>query len=295
MTKEIQEVKELTAVADEIGLVESKAAPIVANFQDFFQQAVEKRVKAMALTVTSENQVDKMAEAREARLDIRRIRIDCEKRRKELKEASLKTGRLIDGMANVIKGMIEPTEEHLEKQEKYAEIKEDECNEKARAEREKQLAPYVDDVSMYNLKDMAPEAFDILLKGAVSEFERIKNEQEEKERERIAEEERIKIEQETIRKENDQLKKEAEEKEKALAEERAEREKAESERLKKEQQENEKRQAAEKKAEQERIRLEKEAEEKAGDKKLFEEVKAEFTNIQSAWVEIVRLRKLIGE
>lgn len=229
MTKDIQEVKGLVEVAESVGLEEKKAQPMVDNFQQFFQDAVEKKVKAMELTVTSETQIEKMQQARDLRLDIKKVRIDCEKKRKELKEDSLKTGRLIDGMSNVIKGMIEPTEEHLLKQEKYAEIKEDERKEKKRLEREKQLSPYVEEVALYNLKDMTDEAFNILLRGAVSEDERIKAEDAESERQRIAEEERKRLEQEQIVKENEELKKQSAEKDDLIRKERAEQERKQKE------------------------------------------------------------------
>lgn len=103
------------------GLEVSKANFILENFQDYFKIADEWKAKSMALVVTDENDKATMKMAREGRLFLRAKRIDVENARKKLKEQSLREGKAIDGIANVLKALIEPIEEYLSEQENFAE------------------------------------------------------------------------------------------------------------------------------------------------------------------------------
>lgn len=175
-------MQSLELVVRENGLDKSKADFLLEKFQDAFRLASDWELKAKMLTVTRDDQVAEMKMAREGRLFLKQKRIDIEKTRKEMKEQSLREGKAIDGIANILKALIEPIESFLEKQEKFLEIKEAEKREELRLEQLKQ-----------------------------AEEERIakaKAEAEERERQRI-EKEKIKL-------ENERLKKDAEEKAKAL-------------------------------------------------------------------------------
>src|SRR5687768_4533866 len=96
---------------------DSESAVLLQTFEPFFREAQQWRNKAMAIQVTCAEDVLRISEARKARLALKEIRVNVEKRRKELKEESLRKGKAIDGMANVVKFLIVPIEEHLEKQE----------------------------------------------------------------------------------------------------------------------------------------------------------------------------------
>lgn len=204
-----QQDSQLTVIAKENGIEEGKIDALLSNFSTGFQKAKKIVEECKNIEITSEDQTDEMATARESRLKLKNIRVEIEKTRKTLKEQSLREGRAIDGMANIIKALIVPVEEHLEKQEKFIEIKIKERKLARQAERIEKLSRYVEDVSLYNLEDMEDEAFDKLLANTKKAFEDEKKAQEEAEKERkIAEEERLK-EQERIRKENERLKAEA--------------------------------------------------------------------------------------
>ena len=58
-----------------------------------------------------------MQEARIARLALRDIRIQADKTRKALKEESLRYGKAVQGVYNVIEYLITPIEKHLEERE----------------------------------------------------------------------------------------------------------------------------------------------------------------------------------
>jgi len=65
-----------------------------------------------------------LAKVHEARMDIKRRRVDVEKVRKELKEDSLQFGRAVDAEAKRIVALLEPIETHLQNEEdKIANIK----------------------------------------------------------------------------------------------------------------------------------------------------------------------------
>lgn len=251
---------QLVVAVKETGLKPNKVESLLENFADDFNKAKKLVNASKDIVVTDESQVDKMAKAREARLELKNVRIDVEKTRKELKEESLREGKAIDGASNLIKALIIPVEKHLEKQEKYAEVKELERIEKRHSERISKLLKYVEDVNPYNLKDMSDGAFDKLLKTSKAAHEaevaaEKKAEDERLDQEKKAEENRIKIENE-----NKRLKKEAEEREKKVSAEK----KADEIKLKEEQEKRGKAEAklkAEKKAQEEKKRAVREADE----------------------------------
>jgi len=221
----------------------TKAEIIVKQFSGFLEEARTWEAKAKSIVIKDVSQTQEMQEAREARLALKTIRVNAENKRKELKEQSLREGKAIDGISNVIKAVIVPIEEHLEKQEKFVEIQEEQRKEKINLDRISQLQPYVEDVSVYNLKEMSEAGFNQLLNGAKVALEA------QKEAERKAEEERLRIaeeerkEQERIKEENEKLRKEAEAREKEIAKERA---KVEAERKKAEEEQRKEREAREK-------------------------------------------------
>ena len=218
--------KQLTTIAEENGLEKTQAQVILGKFTNFFEQAKEWETKAKTLVITDISQVEEMKQAREGRLILKKIRTEAENTRKDLKERSLREGKAIDGIANVIKALIVPIEEHLEKQEKFIENIENERKEKINADRIAQLVQYVgEDVNLYNLKEMSQEGFVKLLETSKIVFESQKEAEKKAEEERIKKEKEEKAEQERIKKENDRLKKEAEAREKELVKERAEQEK----------------------------------------------------------------------
>ena len=126
---------QLQVIVKESGLEQSKAKYILDNFQNYFEVADEKAKKAKTLVVTNETQKAEMQMARTGRLFLREKRIAIEKARKGLKEQALREGKAIDG--NVLKALIIPIEEYLERQEKFVEIQEDKKREALRLEAEK--------------------------------------------------------------------------------------------------------------------------------------------------------------
>ncbi len=129
----------LQLIIKDSGLKSTKARRLLENFKDYFDIAEEWEIKAKALIVTNESQTADMQMARIGRLFLREKRIAIEKIRKELKEQSLREGKAIDGIANILKSLIVPIEEHLMKQEKFIEIRDAEIAEQKRIEGERLL------------------------------------------------------------------------------------------------------------------------------------------------------------
>ena len=130
---------ELEIIIEQNALEPSKAKYILEQFQGFFGVADEWAAKAKTLVVTNASQTTEMELAREGRLFLRDKRIAIEKARKDLKEQSLREGKAIDGISNVLKALIVPIEEYLERQEKFVELQEEAKLEVKRQEIERRM------------------------------------------------------------------------------------------------------------------------------------------------------------
>jgi len=165
--------------------------------------------------------------SRAFRLKLRETRIEIEGTRKRLKEDSMRTGKAIDGMANILKYIIEPVEEQLEAHEKAAERAEAARIESIRIDRHKQLAAVGVDGTFYNLGALPENAFAQLMEASravhTAKIEAARKADED----RAAKEAAEAAERERIRLENERLKKEAAEREAAMQAERKARAKAE--------------------------------------------------------------------
>jgi hypothetical protein len=158
-----------------------------------------------------------MKMAREARLALREIRINADKLRKELKEDSLRYGRAVQGVYNVIETNISPIEKHLEAQEKFKEIYDMQQREAIRAEREAlriEREALAFDVRHYmfaniSLGEITQDDFEKLLNVAKLQKKDAEDAAEKAESDRIAKEQAEAMERERLRVENEQLKAEA--------------------------------------------------------------------------------------
>lgn len=131
---------DLQVIVKESGLVGSKAKYILENFQNYFEIAAEWEAKAKTLVVTNPFQKNEMAQAREGRLFLREKRLAIENSRKKMKEDVLREGKAIDGIANVLKALIEPIEAYLDSQEHFVEIENKKKEEAFRLKVEKRIA-----------------------------------------------------------------------------------------------------------------------------------------------------------
>jgi len=248
-------------------------------FEPFFLQANEWAEKANKLVVTDISQVQEMKQAREARLALKEIRVSADKTRKSLKEDSVRYGKAVQGVYNVIDFLIVPIEKHLEQQEKFAEIQEAKIKDQLKEDREAELEPYREFVPFVDLREMGQEDYFKLLVGAKLQAKNKEEVELKAEADREAKEKADAIEQQRVAKEYtkllakvdaDKKKADAEQKKreaeaKILAEAEQEKREALEAKVKIEQEANTKIQAelkAKDEAEKERLRLEQEAKER---------------------------------
>lgn len=237
--------KKNTAIqAYESGLTTERHNQLASEFNSVVEGMSDLIETSKSIAVKDSTDIESIKQARETRLKLKNIRVEVEKKRKELKEGSLREGRAIEGMANLVKFVIVPVEEKLQKMEdiakREAELKLRELVE----DRTGKLQAFEVDCQHFNLEDMSPEAFAALLasseagyiakkKAEKEEIDRIEAERKQKEKEAADKEKKRKAEEERMAEENAKLKAEketaeaeAKEKEAAI---QAEREKAEKE------------------------------------------------------------------
>jgi hypothetical protein len=186
------------------GLEPATEKSLKETFLTYFEQAEEWRSKALAIQVANVDDKESMKAAKAARLELKSIRCAAENARKKLKEDSLRKGRAIDGIYNMLEFAIKPLEDHLEAQEKYAVRLEVERMEKRRTERLAALEG-LDYTPVVDLGQLTEDAWKGLLQDA-KDLHELKKERERKaEEEGLAKEKSEAEERERMRIENEQL------------------------------------------------------------------------------------------
>ncbi len=207
----------LAQIAQRSGLAPADTTSIVERYIPFLADAGEIAREAEGVVVTSVDQKAEIKKSRELRLKLRTVRIGVDKARKDLKADSLKRGQLIDTLANHVAALIEPVETRLDDQEKIAERQEADRKAKLKTERTTALRQYVDDSMLPAIgavEDLAPEAFEKMIqthkdahahrveqarkveeqrqadeKARAAEMERLRQDREQADRDRLAAEE----------------------------------------------------------------------------------------------------------
>jgi hypothetical protein len=178
----------------------SAAVALKDNFQDYFKEAEALRLRATDLAFDESDPLPGMKEARALRLELRAVRVAAEKTRKSMKEESLRTGKAIDGLYNLLAYAIIPLEESLAEREAFAIRQREQKRAELRAGRDKLLAslPYPGEGTI-DLADLDAPVFDQLLQDAKELADMRKKREEEAELARIAEEKRLQEEREAKR------------------------------------------------------------------------------------------------
>ena len=230
-----QENQLITTIQDS-GVEASTGKFLEEQFLPMFKEAEKWKKKALSLVVTDASQVKDMATAREARLDLKRIRVNADKKRIALKQNSLRERKAIQGVYNVIDYLITPIEVHLYKQEKFVELIEAERLAELKAKRLLELEPYWNFVPLgIDLRNMKEEDYQKIFKGAKMQRQAELDKEALEEQKRFADQKAKEVEQERIRLENIQLRKDAEAKEKEREKERLEEKKIADQKLAEEQ------------------------------------------------------------
>ena len=186
-------------------------------FTPFFIEAEQLKKEAAKINITSIDQTEDMAMARNIRLYLKDIRVKVEKVRVDLKEDSKREGKAIDGMSNVIKYLIQPIEKHLKDQEDFVKLQEEKRVNAIVEDREKKLIGGDADITLYDLKNMEDGTFNTLLENTTRLYNIKKTDEAKEAADRIQKEKADREKSEKLQKENDRLKKEADERGKSIA------------------------------------------------------------------------------
>ncbi len=130
---------QLMKVATDVGLPHQKALLLLDEFKRFFEEIGAWEVEAFRIVVTNDTQTAIMKKAGDGRKKVQRIRKDLEDSRVLQKRNALMEGKAIDGMANIIKAIIKPIEEHLYNQEHFVKIRDKVIEDKRQADAMKLL------------------------------------------------------------------------------------------------------------------------------------------------------------
>lgn len=197
-------------VVTQSGLDPASAEALRLAFNPLFTAAADWSRRVNGLSVTDVSQKREMKLARESRLALKEIRCNADRQRKKLKEESLRRGKAIDGIYNVLEYLVAPLEEQLLAMEQFAERKEAARLDEQLVERQKALTyfgfPAMDTGA---LRTMADEDFQKLLADAQMMAEAKQREAERVELERLAKERAEAEERQRLAAENARLQAEA--------------------------------------------------------------------------------------
>ncbi len=186
-------MNDLTTIVKENNLSQDFASKLQNSFTPFFEQARQMSDEAKKIVVTSQDQKDLMTNAREKRLKLKAIRVEVENKRKELKDESLRTSRAIDGMANIIKFLIVPIEEHLQLQEDFIKIQEERSKKELGEKRIAELAEFGLLNPEYDLENMSESGYNTLLDTTKIAHEHRAKELQKAEEDRIERERKVEL------------------------------------------------------------------------------------------------------
>jgi hypothetical protein len=216
--KAVEVTNQMMAVNEKENVEPETSLSIQKNFVDYFNMVDEFARKAGMIKVTDASQKTDMQMARVLRLALRDIRIKADKKRKELKEDSLRYGKAVQGVYNVLEYMIIPIEKNLEEQENFIEIQAEKMRTELRQKRAEESACVFEYMPIgIDLGGMTEEEYTSCLNDAKNKLaekiayeKRLEQEKIEAEKARLAEIARIEEEKKKIEAENLRLKKERE-------------------------------------------------------------------------------------
>lgn len=198
-------MSELQVILKEQGVATENAKQLLEAFGAPFEEAGEILSNYQEIKVTGPEDTAAMAEAREKRLALKKVRTTVENKRKELKADIVKSGKAIDSVARFVKEVITPAEEYLQLQEDFVKIQEQQRLAELRETRLLELSGITDDAVLYDIDNMDEDQYTDLVErlkaekvererlAKAAEELRIKQEAEEKERQAAIEAENAKL------------------------------------------------------------------------------------------------------
>lgn len=160
------------SVAIQTAEMPTSAELLKSSFSSFHSEAAIWKKLAEELVVNYESQTAEMAQAREGRLALKKLRTSADLMRKDLKAEALSYGNAVQAAYNEVEATIKPIEKILELKEKFAEIKAAERFEALKAERDAEIAPYIQFVpSFANVALLSDNDYALVVSSAMMQSE----------------------------------------------------------------------------------------------------------------------------
>ncbi len=194
-------VNQLQTIVQNAGLGPVNGLQLRQQYDSFFSEA-------LGIQMVSANIKDPEV-ARRTRLSMKNVRVAAEKKRVELKEDSLRRGKTIDALFNVIKNIAEPVEAKLFELETAEERKVAQARAAKAESYAAALRPYGVDTQFIDLANMDDTEFQKLLINSKAGYELRVAQQKVAEEQRLAAEKAKREENEKLRAENLRIKAEA--------------------------------------------------------------------------------------
>lgn len=187
-------------------LPQTKADALKVAFVGYLDQISQAETIVNSLQVTDASQVEQMKLAKEYKQALAKTRIAVEKKRKELKDESLREGQTIDAVAKALTNLIVPLEKRADELARFVELKEAAEREARKSERLAQIAPFGVLVNAELVADMDAETWEAYYNGLVAKDKAAKEEAARAEAARIEAERKEAEDRERVRLENEALK-----------------------------------------------------------------------------------------
>ena len=181
------EEKNLTIVQKitDIGLPLTDAEKIVASFSEISERMLELDKELIEFNKINPEEITEAVckKAKVLRLKHVKIRTRGDEIHSNLKSDVLLRTRAIDGVRNIYKLKLSEREDKLQKIEKHFEMIKKAKQDKIFEDRANELSKYVEDISVYNLREMSNDGYNEILKNSKIIYDqKLKEEKEEKER-----------------------------------------------------------------------------------------------------------------
>lgn len=152
--------------------IEPISYPVIA------ERIGELAAEYMPLRINGLDDAKGLKVVHEARMVVKNLRVNVEKRRKELKASALEYGRQVDSAAKSLTDLLEPIESHLEAEEDAVTKEKERIKREAEEAKRLKLQKRLDTLMQYgvvgsvaNVEPLTDEAFNLLVSRAKSEFE----------------------------------------------------------------------------------------------------------------------------
>lgn len=238
--------------APELALIEESKATLIRNtFLPMANQLQEFEDQCNEIFARSEDGItDSLTkDAKKLRIAVGKIRIEADKKRLKENEGSQREIKARNAVCHILKWAVTEKEDKLKEIEEYHARQEQARLAALQEERVALLSEYVEDAEDRDLSGMEEDVWLAYLAAKKKDYEDVIKAEEEAERLRVEEEKKNRKEREQLEKENKRLQKLAKEQEKKEEEEREKRELAEKKLKEKEEEEQRKSEAEEAKIE----------------------------------------------